>query len=249
MADGESRAAHDERDTNTRPKLFGRSVARVTSSQRPKPHVIVRRARHDADRRILTVLLQLWCCVVRADDAQLEYGGERRRQRRSACTCARRDRRIEGDCALPPPLIDLSCARVRVYMVSCRLPGSSSVSQSPTSEFQCLVDYYCTHQLHHHVQRACDELLARTHDDAATFWHAVALTAEGSATEAIRELDPLQHVPEMALAVNAALINAHRTAKAKGTKTCNTSRAMDINVMKSRGLIRTCDRYVTVWNR
>ena len=51
--------------------------------------------------------------------------------------------------------------------------------------------------------------------DEATFWHAVALTAEGAATEAIRELDPLQNVPELALAVNAALINAHRTAKAK----------------------------------
>lgn len=63
--------------------------------------------------------------------------------------------------------------------------------------------------------QVCEDAFGHGNDDEAKFWHAVALTAEGSPTEAIRELDPLQNVPEMGLAVNAALINAHRTAKGK----------------------------------
>ena len=58
--------------------------------------------------------------------------------------------------------------------------------------------------------------MGRGNDEHAVFWHAVGLTAEGAASEAIRELEPMQNNPEMALAVNAALINAHRGAKAKG---------------------------------
>jgi len=69
--------------------------------------------------------------------------------------------------------------------------------------------------------QVCEAAFGRGNDDDAHFWHAVALTAEGSATEAIRELDPLQNNPEMALAVNAALINAHRSAKGQGTSRTN----------------------------
>jgi len=88
----------------------------------------------------------------------------------------------------------------------------------PTSEFQCLIDYYMQAQLYRTVQRICEDMFDRGgDDDVAHFWHAVALTAEGgaSASEAIRELDPLQNVPELALAVNAALISAHKTAKSR----------------------------------
>lgn len=89
--------------------------------------------------------------------------------------------------------------------------------------------------------------MGRGNDDEATFWHAVALTAEGAATEAIRELDPLQNVPELSLAVNAALINAHRTAKAKGAHTQHTntvnqsaSRALQINSEAKRSFSIFC---------
>jgi hypothetical protein len=89
----------------------------------------------------------------------------------------------------------------------------------PTSEFQCLIDYYMQQQLYRSVQRICEDAFGRggSDEDAAHFWHAVALTAEGgsSVSEAIRELDPLQNVPELALAVNAALISAHKTAKSR----------------------------------
>jgi hypothetical protein len=74
-------------------------------------------------------------------------------------------------------------------------------------------------QLYRSVQRICEDAFGRggSDEDAAHFWHAVALTAEGgsSVSEAIRELDPLQNVPELALAVNAALISAHKTAKSR----------------------------------
>jgi len=73
--------------------------------------------------------------------------------------------------------------------------------------------------------QVCEAAFGRGNDDDAHFWHAVALTAEGSATEAIRELDPLQNNPEMALAVNAALINAHRSAKGQGTRDNKRARA------------------------
>ena len=74
--------------------------------------------------------------------------------------------------------------------------------------------------------QVCEDAFGHGNDDHARFWHAVALTAEGEATEAIRELDPLQNVPDMALAVNAALINAHRTAKGKGQHARPPARGM-----------------------
>jgi hypothetical protein len=87
------------------------------------------------------------------------------------------------------------------------------------------------------VFQVCEAAFGRGNDDDAHFWHAVALTAEGSATEAIRELDPLQNNPEMALAVNAALINAHRSAKGQGTsdnKRARASAALRLALMAGR---------------
>ena len=89
--------------------------------------------------------------------------------------------------------------------------ASSSIGQAPTSEFTCLIDYYASNQLYGRLRRVCDDVLAHTHNDETAFWRAVGLSDENALTEAIRELDPLQHVPRLALGATVTLIHTYGT--------------------------------------
>jgi len=104
-----------------------------------------------------------------------------------------------------------------------------------SSELQSVIDFYARSQLWRHVAAICEREFGGSNDELAHFWHGVALSYEGAASEAVRELEPLQRSREMGLAVNAALINAHKNAKSKDKE------AMDLLKDKLKKLSKDAD--------
>jgi tetratricopeptide (TPR) repeat protein len=82
-------------------------------------------------------------------------------------------------------------------------------------ELTSLVDEYCHLQYYNHVERACEEFLAKQQSVFAEFWHAFALDMQASHTQALREMKKLRSDQTVALAATAALISIHKNAKSK----------------------------------
>ncbi|KAK9829513.1 hypothetical protein WJX72_006291 [[Myrmecia] bisecta] len=83
-----------------------------------------------------------------------------------------------------------------------------------SDKIQTLVNYYLREGYVRQVQSICNEVLRkRTNDPLPLFWRAFSLILEGSYTEALRELQPLQSSPEVGLAALAAMVQAHKSAK------------------------------------
>ena len=84
------------------------------------------------------------------------------------------------------------------------------------SDVMALVAYYCRSGYYRHAQTVCSEVLKkRSNDPMMLFWRAVGMLKEGSASEAVRELDGLSRRADgqMQLPVKIALLHAHRSCK------------------------------------
>ena len=79
-----------------------------------------------------------------------------------------------------------------------------------------LVNYYARSGYYRHVQTVCNEVLKkRSNDPLILFWRAFGMAREGSANEAVRELDGLlrRNDAQLALPVKIALLHAHRACR------------------------------------
>ena len=79
-----------------------------------------------------------------------------------------------------------------------------------------LVNYYCRSGYFRHAQTVCNEVLKkRSNDVTMLFWRAVGMLREGSASEAVRELEQLLRKADgqMQLPVKIAALAAHRSCK------------------------------------
>ena len=79
-----------------------------------------------------------------------------------------------------------------------------------------LVNYYCRSGYFRHAQTVCNEVLKkRSNDVPMLFWRAVGMLREGSASEAVRELEQLLRKADgqMQLPVKIAALAAHRSCK------------------------------------
>lgn len=114
--------------------------------------------------------------------------------------------------------------------------SDGSVTVGSDEEFYALVDIFCQAQMWQHLHMACNEIIRQKGNDPAyRFWRAVAMTYQGSCTDAVRELEPLLVVPELGLAANAALIAAH-----KGTKVPDKDAIADLKE-KAKATSKTSD--------
>ena len=92
-----------------------------------------------------------------------------------------------------------------------------------TSEFTCLLDYYATRRAYRYLLHACSTTLttAPAHPEAR-FYRAFALCSEGSASEAIRELESLikenNGNGDYTLAATAAIIAAYKSGRGRTDK-------------------------------
>lgn len=77
-------------------------------------------------------------------------------------------------------------------------------------EVHVTVNYYARVGYGHHIQSYCTHLLAkRPREPILLFWHAYGLMLEGSYSEALQEMEPLEDHRELQVAVLASMLYSH----------------------------------------
>ncbi|XP_073386115.1 uncharacterized protein [Physcomitrium patens] len=92
-------------------------------------------------------------------------------------------------------------------------------------EVHVTVNYYARVGYGHHIQSYCTHLLLkRPREPILLFWHAYGLILEGSYSEALLEMEPLQDHRELQVAVLAAMLYSHERSPSPDTDTIHTLR-------------------------